>query len=253
MIFHSRNKKVSLSGSEIVFNFNEINKPANSSLIMPIGRIHSKHNDKKQRSFKLLGVYLDENLNLDDNTNFICSKISKSIYILNTAKNFLSKKALRTLYFALIHPHLLYCINISSCTSQSNSTRILKLQKKAIRTITNSNTRISTDPLFKDLNILPYNKLIHQGRLHLMHSIIHNYCPSSFSNLFQFNADRNINQNLRNENDIIVPNHRIDLFKRLPLYTLPVAWNELAIEIKGQSNKTTFRIALNDYLLSHEI
>ncbi len=52
---------------------------------------------------------------------------------------------------------------------------------------------------------------------------------------------------------IIVPNHRIDLFKRLPLYTLPVAWNELAIEIKGQSNKTTFRIALNDYLLSHEI
>ncbi len=57
----------------------------------------------------------------------------------------------------------------------------------------------------------------------------------------------NITQNLRNYNDIIVPNHRIYLFKRLPLYTLSVAWNEIAIKIKGQSNKTTFRIALNDY------
>jgi hypothetical protein len=102
--------------------------------------------------------------------NFLCNKLAISIFILNQAKNFLTPKALKTLYFSLVHPHLLYCINIYSCTSQANLNRMYKLQKKAIRIISNANSSAHTEPLFHSLGILPLNQLIKQAKLHLMHS-----------------------------------------------------------------------------------
>jgi hypothetical protein len=119
-----------IATNSIVFNNNEIGTQNNPNLITPIDRIHAKNTNKKERSFKLLGILLDENLSFNDNTNFLCNKLAKSIFILNQAKNFLTPKALKTLYFSLVHPHLLYCINIYSCTSQANLNRIYKLQKK---------------------------------------------------------------------------------------------------------------------------
>ncbi len=41
---------------------------------------------------------------------------------------------------------------------------------------------------------------------------------------------------------------RIEHFRRNPLVSLPFAWNELPDELRFQHNRTTFKIALNDYL-----
>jgi hypothetical protein len=250
ILFHSKGKQINIDPNSIVFNNNEIGYPNNPELITPIDRIYSKNPNKKDRYFKLLGVLLDENLTFNDNTDYLCNKLAKSIFIINQAKNFLSPKALKTLYFSLVHSHLLYCINITSCTSQSNINRITKLQKKAIRIISNVNSTAHTEPLFRNLNILPFDKLITQGRLHLMHSIMNNYCPDSFLNIFQTNATRNNGRLLRNDSELILPQHRIELFKKMPLYTLPHLWNNLKIELKAQRNKTTFRIALQYDLLN---
>jgi hypothetical protein len=250
ILFHTKGKKINLAPNSILFNSNEIGSPNNPDLITPIDRIYSKNPNRKERYFKLLGVLLDENLTLNDNTDFVCNKLAKSIFILKQAKNFLTPKALKTLYFSLIHSHLLYCINITSCTTQSNINRISKLQKKAIRIISNVNSTTHTENLFKNLGILPFEKLITQSRLHLMHSIVNNYCPNSFLNIFSTNATRNNGHTLRNDNEFILPHHRIELFKKMPLYTLPLLWNNLKIELKAQTNKTTFRIALQYDLLN---
>jgi hypothetical protein len=82
-----------------------------------------------------------------------------------------------------------------------------------------------------------------------MHSIVYDYCPTSFSNIWNTNEDRNPNLNLRNASQYIVPNPRIDLFKKSPLYSLPKLWNELD-ETKLQTNRTTFKIVLCDKLLN---
>jgi hypothetical protein len=179
IIFHAKGKPINLHPNSIVFNNNEIGTPNNPNLITPIDRIYTKNPNKKDRSFKLLGILLDENLTFNDNTDFICNKIAKSIFILNQSKNFLSPKAMKTLYFSLVHPHLLYCINITSSTSQSNLNRLAKMQKKAIRIISNANATAHTDTLFINHGILPLDKLITQGRLHFMHSVINKYCPES--------------------------------------------------------------------------
>ena len=49
-----------------------------------------------QRYYKLLGVYFDENLTFCKHIENTCAKLSKSLYFLKRARNFLSKKALTT-------------------------------------------------------------------------------------------------------------------------------------------------------------
>jgi hypothetical protein len=130
IIFHGRGKRVNMNGQNIVFNNNEIGKEEDPSLITPLERIYDAHPNKESRSYKLLGVHLDECLSFKNHVNAICNKINQSIYCINRAKNFLTKKALKSLYFALVHPHLLYCISVYSCTSTSVLKRITILQKK---------------------------------------------------------------------------------------------------------------------------
>jgi hypothetical protein len=146
IIFHGQGKKVNLNGLEVVFNNNEIGKEPCQNLITPLERIHNGHQNKNSRSFKLLGVLLDENLSFKSHIEATSNKISKSIFCMNRSKNFLTKKALRSLYFTLIHPHLLYCINIYSCTPISNLKRLTTLQKKAFRIIHHEPSRAHTTP-----------------------------------------------------------------------------------------------------------
>ncbi len=247
IIFHSKGKKVQTNGETLLFNNNSPNTPQDPSKISPIERIHSAHADKKYRSFKLLGILLDENLNFNANTESLCNKLSKSIFFINRAKHFLPLNALKSLYFALFHSHILYCPSIYSATSQSNLKRIAGLQKKVIRIITNSKYRDHTLPLFTSLNILPLDKLISQRKNLLMHSFFYNYGPLSFSNTWTSHATRNPELNLRNANDIILPHPRTDHFKRMPIYSLAQSWNELN-DLKFQPHPTTFRISLNNYL-----
>jgi hypothetical protein len=249
IIFHSKGKTINMNDKEIYFNNNEIGKPVDPNLIKPLTRIHANHVDPSMRSYKSLGIYLDETLTFDKQTTSICSKIARSIFCIKRASNLLSLKALKSLYYAMIHPHLLYCINIVSCTSQTNINRILLLQKKAIRIISKEKYNSHTNPIFKKLGILPYNLLIKQANLNLMHSIEYKYAQNSLIEQFPKNLSRDTNHELRNANDFIVPFARTESFKKIPLFSLPKIWNEEIGDLRLQHNKITFQIALKDHLL----
>ncbi len=63
------------------------------------------------------------------------NKISKSLFTLNKVKNSLSSTALKSLYYALIHPYILYCLPVISCSSQKNINMLALKQKRCIRII----------------------------------------------------------------------------------------------------------------------
>jgi hypothetical protein len=58
-----------------------------------------------------------------------------------------------------------------------------------------------------------------------MHNYYFRKLPPSFVHLWQTNAERNPVRELRNANDYFVPPHRIELAKRMPLYSFPATWN----------------------------
>ena len=69
-------------------------------------------------AFKILGVYVDENLTFDYHIKTSLNKISKFMFSLNKIKNFLLTSALKSIYYALVHLHVFYCLPVVSCTSK---------------------------------------------------------------------------------------------------------------------------------------
>ena len=86
-----------------------------------IQRISSKTNDT---SVKFLGVELDENLTWQQHILMTGKKINNGLFALNQVKHILPTQTLITIYFALIHSHLTYCLEI-----WGGSSHITKLNK----------------------------------------------------------------------------------------------------------------------------
>jgi len=247
ILFHNKGKEIKLNDLSVVYNDNEpgLDDP---HLIIPLERYHSNHANPTCRAYKLLGIHLDEHLNFNYHTDFLCNKLSRSLFCIRRAKNLLSGPALKTLYYAFIQSHLNYCPIILSSTSQHNFNRIKLIQKKAIRIITNSAYTEHTAPLFAELQILPYEHLIKQAKLLFMHSVEYGYAPASFINTWAKNNAIQGDRPLRNADDYTLPNPRTEMFKKSPLYNLPFEWNSLDYT-KFISNRTTFKTALKFNLL----
>ena len=97
-----------------------------------------------------LGNIIQSNLKWENHINAISIKISRIIGILSKLKNILPFDILKMLYCNLIVPHLFYGILLWGYSTS----RLLKLQKKTIRTITCSRCNAHTDPIFKQLTFL---------------------------------------------------------------------------------------------------
>jgi len=249
MIFTMRGKKIDADLPPVLYNANESNQQVDESLISPLERYYDNHPLKEGRSYKLLGVYLDEHLSLNLHTDHIVSKLSRSLYCIKQAKNIITGPGMKALYFSLIHSHLVYCSSIMSLLSAKNMNKIKKIQKKAIRIMSNSTYYAHTNPIFAQHQILPYDLLIKQSQLSLMHSLHNKLAPASFRNIWQTNAERAPDLNLRNASDYHIIQPRIEFFKKSPLYALPNEWNNLSPFIKLHTNKTTFKWALKAHLL----
>jgi len=248
MIFRMKGKKID-NHPEVFYNENEPNVPYDPSLVTVLERYHDTHQSNDCRAYKLLGIYLDEHLTLDTHVNHICSKLTRYIYCIRQAKHIVPKRGLKSLYFALIHSHLTYCTLILFGITASNKSRLEKVQKKALRMITNSTYNAHTTPLFLQHSILPFEKLILQSQLAFMHAVEYNYAPSSFNSVWTKNGERDPALNLRNANDYYLPIPRTETFKKSTFYALAAAWNNLTPYVKLQQNKTTFKWALKAHLL----
>jgi hypothetical protein len=87
------------------------------------------------------------------------------------------------------------------------------LQKKVIRSVCNAKYTAHTEPLFKDLNILPLDKLIIFTKGMLTHSIVHKYSPPALFNQWEFNYERN-HFELQNNNDMYIPRAAAEYVKK---------------------------------------
>jgi hypothetical protein len=222
IIFRTQGKPIDPNVCGVVYNSTELGHPDDPSLMFPIQRIY---NNGDETSFKLLGVHFDEYLSFDKHISHLCSKISKSLYCINRIKNFVDLDSLKKLYFAMVHSHIAYCINVYGSANQTNLEKLVLKQKQAIRIICRANYRDHTAPLFRQLKILPLDKLIIYYNVKFMHSFVHKKLPLSFHGIWRTNRERNPNRELRDADDLYVPAHRLELIKRLPICAFPTAWN----------------------------
>jgi hypothetical protein len=223
IVFRTRGKRVGPNDCNLVYNDNEIGVQEDPNLIYPINRVH---NDGDEKSFKLLGVLFDEYLTFEDHISNVCTKISKSLFCLNRIKNFVTNAAMKSLYYAMVHSHVAYCVNIYGCATATALNRLVLKQKEAIRIVCHAGYRDHTNPLFKKLGILPLNEFIKYSALKFMHKFKHRRLPFTFNDTWLTNRARNPELILRNADNLYVPAHNLASIKRFPLFTFPKIWNE---------------------------
>ena len=131
---------------------------------------------EKVSEFSFLGITLNDNLTWHNHINKIANKISRNIGLLYKLKHFLPPFVLRTLYCSLILAHL----NYGNLFWGTNTARILKLQKKAIRVISNCKNNAHTEPLFKSLKLLNITDIYKLNSLKFDYKYIQGTLPSYF-------------------------------------------------------------------------
>ena len=134
----------------------------------------------KASTAKFLGATLDEHLNWKGHINDKATKILKVVSILSKLKHSLPTHILRTIYNALIQPHLTYSITAWGNIKCREMKRMKTLQKRAVRHIGKAKYNSHTDPLFKKFHLFKISDIfkINCVKLYLKYS--HNTLPDYF-------------------------------------------------------------------------
>ena len=107
---------------------------------------------------------------------------------------------LNKLYFALIHPYLIYGIVSWGYAGKPTLQKTVTLQKRAIRMINKKSYNSHTDPLFLSSNIIKIQDLYNYQATIFMFDYTRKQLPSSFDSVFPYNAKFKIYDTLDNRN-----------------------------------------------------
>ena len=169
MVFHNyqRNLKKSANYSFL------LNKPSEIKVNeIPIERVDSH---------VFLGLTIQDNLSWNCHIGKIANKISKTIGIMKHIKSFVPPNILKSLYNSLIIPYLHYGVILWGAQCQ----RIVTLQKKCIRMISNCFPYEHTEKLFKMLGILKIEDIFKQKCLLTYYKLKKNLLPKYLSDMFE--------------------------------------------------------------------
>ena len=135
-------------------------------------------------SFNFLGITLDEGLTWKNHFDLIKTKISKTIGVFYRLAKTFPEEILVTLYNSLIASHLNYGILAWGRVA----TRLEKLQKKAIRLLTNTSSKYiaHTNPLFKRLELLKIVDIFKLRVLKSCYNIYNGLLPAYFNVFLDF-------------------------------------------------------------------
>ena len=173
-----------------------INPPKNNNIQLTLNNCIIKN----QRTMKILGITLSNELSFDTHlwdgqTNVIKSMYTK-IALLKTVKPFISKEALANVGAALINSTILYGAPIWGNTTQANIDRVQKVQVKAARLIEGKgwcrkSTKGHRQTLLNNLNWPNVKQIISSSILNLTKKAIMNESSRGINNLFQINHPLN--------------------------------------------------------------
>ncbi len=248
-LIFTNNHQVKSMKIDIYFNSN----PTNQLNLTDLPLLQNVTSNDDIPAIRFLGVYFDPNLNFNYHIRTIATKLSRACYMLNSSKNLLTDKAKKSVYYTLFHCHLVYCLPIWSCTNAGHLNQIKKLQKKAIRIVSNARYNEHSEPLFKKLEILPLEHLITFFNLQFMQQFKQGYLPTSFNNTWITNAVRAADNHeiyLRNQDLYFIPFTRLSSSSIQPLINLPKTWENFEdASIKIIRSKPEFKSKLKKYFL----
>ena len=114
---------------------------------------------------------IDDKLSWKQQIKEKCTKISKGSWAMNRIKNYVDYNTLRSVYFAIIYPHLQYCTNSWENASHLALQPLMTSKKRCIRILTGRGYRDHTNPLFWQSKCLKINGIYRLEMAKIMYRI----------------------------------------------------------------------------------
>jgi hypothetical protein len=193
---------------------------------VPILRIGTSDIERKP-FVKFLGVYIDENLTWHEHIKVCKSKLISALYAINKVKVLLPVRVLKTLYYSLVYPHLTYGILLWGSTYTTHISKIVIMQKKIVRAISNVGYNANSHPLFVSLEIFKLNDIYMLEIAKFMHRYVNNNLPPALSNLFTHTSNIHAHET-RQSNYIRPVTCRLNVTFNSVLSKGPKIWNSIS-------------------------
>lgn len=235
-VFHSWfiNNNLCLNISKTIFmNITPRNSNLKESFLIKLDR----KSIAQVNETKLLGIHLDSSLNWNVHINELCNTLSLHCFALYRLNRSVSHDILLSYYYAHIFSRLKY--GIIFWGAGSLSIRVLKMQKRAVRSIVAVSCRHSCRPLFKKINLLTVSAL------YILETIV--YVKKNINNFVSFqdvhNYETRMNKNL------VIPRHCLSTYERSPYYMGIKLFNKLPLQIRNLDNLNIFKRKLRSLLV----
>ena len=135
--------------------------------------------------FNFLGLTINEFMTCSSHSAKIANRISRTLRIMNRLKRYLPFSAMKLMYDSLILSHLQFGI---TCWGFEWN-RIFKLQKRALRIMTNSKYNAHTEPLFKELEMLKVKNIFDVQCMKFWYKFVNKSLPEYFGKMFTFSNE----------------------------------------------------------------
>ena len=182
-----------------------------------------------QDHLKILGIYIDKNLNWNKHISYIKRNATNSIRNLHRANKILPFKQKRILYNSLVVPHFSYGDIIWNCCSKENSRKIQQAQNFAVKSILGLGKRSSSSNALKQLQLLPLEEKRNIHSAVFVKKALDGVGPKGTIDKYN---DLKRHEDLR-PGKLQIPKHKTTQYEKGPLYTSIKVWNSIPNHFKN--------------------
>ena len=148
----------------------------------------------------------------------------------------------RMIHFAYIYPYMTYCLPAWGATHNSYVTRIILVQKRAIRQVCGASHLSHNMPLASHNQLLLFSDVYKLQTALLMHQVFYTKCYSKINVLSNIFVHRFLHINIRNtSHNFPICYIRTECYKRSIFVSGIAIWNSISLSIKSISSVKKFK------------